>query len=88
MTARWAFNASPMLRDFTTRVKVFTIEHNRGHHRDVATPVDPASSRMGESIYRFVQREMPGALVRAWGLERDRLARGGHGVDGVLCRQR
>lgn len=43
---------------------------------------------MGESIYRFVQREMPGALVRAWGLERDRLARGGHGVDGVLCRQR
>ena len=56
----------------------FTIEHNRGHHRDVATPVDPASSRMGESIYRFVLREMPGALVRAWGLERDRLARDGH----------
>ena len=60
----------------------FTIEHNRGHHRDVATPPDPASSRMGESIYRFVLREMPGALVRAWGLERDRLARDGHGVEG------
>ena len=57
----------------------FTEEHNRGHHRDVATPVDPASSRMGESIYRFVLREMPGALVRAWGLERDRLARSGRG---------
>jgi alkane 1-monooxygenase len=55
----------------------FTVEHNRGHHRDVATPVDPASSRMGESIYRFVLREMPGALVRAWGLERERLARTG-----------
>ena len=58
----------------------FTVEHNRGHHRDVATPVDPASSRMGESIYRFVLREMPGALVRAWGLERDRLGRTGKGV--------
>ncbi|MBC7918977.1 MAG: alkane 1-monooxygenase [Rhodoferax sp.] len=51
----------------------FFIEHNRGHHRDVATPADPASSRMGESIYRFVLREMPGAFVRAWTLERDRL---------------
>jgi alkane 1-monooxygenase len=58
----------------------FTVEHNRGHHRDVATPIDPASSRMGESIYRFVLREMPGALVRAWGLERERLARAGKPV--------
>jgi len=55
----------------------FFIEHNRGHHRDVATPADPASSRMGESIYRFVLREMPGAAVRAWVLERDRLRAAG-----------
>lgn len=51
----------------------FTIEHNRGHHRDVATPEDPASSRMGESIWRFVLREMPGAWARAWRLERARM---------------
>jgi len=51
----------------------FTIEHNRGHHRDVATPLDPASSRMGESIWHFVWREMPGAWRRAWALERARL---------------
>jgi alkane 1-monooxygenase len=51
----------------------FTIEHNRGHHRDVATPKDPASSRMGESIWRFVLREMPGAFRRAWVLEKDRM---------------
>ncbi len=51
----------------------FYIEHNRGHHRDVATPADPASSRMGESIYRFVLREMPGAFQRAWQLETYRL---------------
>ena len=51
----------------------FTVEHNRGHHRDVATPGDSASSRMGESIWRFVLREMPGAFSRAWRLERERL---------------
>ncbi|MEB0136986.1 alkane 1-monooxygenase [Actimicrobium sp. CCC2.4] len=51
----------------------FTVEHNRGHHRDVATPNDPASSRMGESIWRFVLREMPGAFSRAWTLEKARL---------------
>lgn len=57
----------------------FYIEHNRGHHRDVATPADPASSRMGESIYRFVLREMPGGFARAWQLEKERLARCGKG---------
>ena len=51
----------------------FYVEHNRGHHRDVATPADPASSRMGESIYRFTLREMPGAWWRAWALEKQRL---------------
>lgn len=51
----------------------FSIEHNRGHHRHVSTPEDPASARLGESIYRFVLREMPGAFWRAWRLEADRL---------------
>ncbi len=58
----------------------FFIEHNRGHHRDVATPADPASSRMGESIYRFVLREMPGAAKRAWVLECNRLRAAGQPV--------
>ncbi|MDC8770711.1 alkane 1-monooxygenase [Roseateles albus] len=57
----------------TTAYGHFYIEHNRGHHRDVATPLDPASSRMGESIYSFVLREMPGAFKRAWTLESERL---------------
>lgn len=55
----------------------FNIEHNRGHHRDVATPEDPASSRLGESYYRFMRREIPGAFRRGWGLECGRLARKG-----------
>ncbi|RTL26199.1 MAG: alkane 1-monooxygenase [Burkholderiales bacterium] len=53
----------------------FSIEHNRGHHRHVATPEDPASSKMGESIYRFMFRELPGAFFRAWDLETERLDR-------------
>ncbi|GAA4416768.1 alkane 1-monooxygenase [Quisquiliibacterium transsilvanicum] len=58
----------------------FCVEHNRGHHRHVATPEDPASARMGESIYRFALREVPGAMRRAWALERARLARAGRSV--------
>ena len=55
----------------------FCIEHNRGHHKDVATPEDPASSRMGESIYKFVWREIPGAFKRGWAVEKERLQRPG-----------
>lgn len=28
----------------------FFIEHNRGHHKHVATPLDPASARLGECV--------------------------------------
>ena len=58
----------------------FTVEHGRGHHRWVATPEDHASARMGESIYRFALRELPGGVKRAWALERERLHSAGHSV--------
>jgi alkane 1-monooxygenase len=58
----------------------FVIEHNRGHHTQVATPEDPATSRMGEGIYTFSRREMIGALRRGWRLEADRLERAGKPV--------
>ncbi len=53
----------------------FNIEHNKGHHKDVATKEDPASSKMGENIYKFALRELPGAAVRGWTLEAERLKR-------------
>jgi alkane 1-monooxygenase len=53
----------------------FTIDHNLGHHRNVSTPGDPASARMGESIYKFARREIPGAFREAWQIELDRLRR-------------
>lgn len=53
----------------------FYIEHNRGHHVRVATPDDPASSRVGESFYRFWPRTVFGSLRNAWRLEKCRYAR-------------
>ncbi|NNK31708.1 MAG: alkane 1-monooxygenase [Xanthomonadales bacterium] len=58
----------------------FTMEHNAGHHAQVATPEDSASSRFGESIYRFALREIPGGMRRGWRLERERLERQGSGA--------
>jgi alkane 1-monooxygenase len=57
----------------------FTMEHNVGHHAEVATPEDSASARFGESIYRFALREIPGGLRRGWRLEGERLRRRGCG---------
>jgi alkane 1-monooxygenase len=53
----------------------FYIEHNRGHHVRVATPEDPASSRVGESFYAFWPRTVSGSLRSAWNLEKKRYAR-------------
>ncbi|MFC6286972.1 fatty acid desaturase [Nocardioides sp. GCM10027113] len=53
----------------------FYIEHNRGHHVRVATPEDPASSRVGESFYEFWPRTVRGSLTSAWRLEKRRYAR-------------
>lgn len=58
----------------------FCVEHNRGHHVLVATPDDPASSRMGESIYAFTLREIPGTFQRGWELEKSRLQKQGKGT--------
>lgn len=55
----------------------FFVEHNWGHHKRVATREDPASSRMGESYYRYWPRTVVGSLRSAWGIERTRLRRKG-----------
>jgi alkane 1-monooxygenase len=53
----------------------FFIEHNRGHHVRVATPEDPASSRLGESFWAFLPRTVAGSLRSAWKIESARLDR-------------
>ena len=55
----------------------FFIEHNRGHHVRVATPEDPASSRLGETFWAFLPRTVIGSVRNSWRLERTRLRRMG-----------
>jgi len=44
----------------------FFIEHNKGHHKRVSTPEDPASARYGESVYAFYIRSMVLSYFSAW----------------------
>ncbi|MGW5770601.1 alkane 1-monooxygenase [Streptomyces longwoodensis] len=53
----------------------FYVEHNHGHHVRVATREDPASSRLGESVWAFLPRTVVGSLRSAWRLEARRLGR-------------
>ena len=46
----------------------FTTEHNRTHHKHVATTADPATARYGESVWWFVARTVPGQFLDAWRL--------------------
>lgn len=55
----------------------FFIEHNRGHHKNVATPLDPATARYGELLYTFWFRSIWGNWRNAWALERERLTMSG-----------
>ena len=41
----------------------FCVEHVFGHHKHVSTPHDPATSRLGESVYPFVIRSVVGGLL-------------------------
>ena len=51
----------------------FIIEHNRGHHKNVATDKDPASAKYGEILYFFWIRSSIGSYIDAWKLENNRL---------------
>jgi alkane 1-monooxygenase len=55
----------------------FIIEHNRGHHKNVSTELDPASARKGQTLYAFWWQSVTGAYRNAWKLEAQRLARSG-----------
>lgn len=48
----------------------FYIEHNKGHHRHVATEEDSATARLGENLYFFIFRSMWGCLKSAYKLDK------------------
>jgi len=49
------------------------VEHLRGHHRHVSTPVDPATAKRGQTFYSFWLQSVIGTWRSAWGIERERL---------------
>ena len=53
----------------------FFIEHNRGHHKNVATEADPATARKNEMVFTFWLRSYVGSWLHAWVLEAERLRR-------------
>lgn len=63
----------------TTLYMHFFIEHNRGHHKNVSTDEDPASSRYGETVYAFYFRTISGSWLSAWHLEAERLKKAQQG---------
>jgi alkane 1-monooxygenase len=46
-----------------------------GHHRRGATAEDPATARLGESLYAFLPRTIAGQFREAWTFEAQRLRR-------------
>ncbi len=55
----------------------FAIEHVHGHHRNVATDLDPATARRGEYVLKFFLRSTSGQIRRAFAFEANRLKRRG-----------
>lgn len=53
----------------------FYIEHNRGHHKNVGTHEDPASSRLNESLYAFWIRSIVYSWISAWKIEFNRMTK-------------
>jgi alkane 1-monooxygenase len=53
----------------------FGIEHVVGHHARVSTPSDPATSRLGEGLYRFLPRTIMGSLASVFAFESLRLTK-------------
>jgi len=64
----------------------FRIAHVYGHHRRGATAEDPATARVGESLYAFLCRTVVGQYREAWTFERQRLQRIGRRVIGARNR--
>lgn len=51
----------------------FFTEHNKGHHKRVATPEDPSSARYGEMLYLFYFRTIFFSYLSAWHIANEEL---------------
>ena len=55
----------------------FFIQHVRSHHKHVATPQDPSTARLGESLFYFFWRAIPEGYKEVWDYEQARLKQQG-----------
>ena len=53
----------------------FFIEHNYGHHKNVATPDDPASAKKNQNLYSFWATSVIGQYIGAWKIQSEMLKR-------------
>ncbi|MCX6331010.1 MAG: alkane 1-monooxygenase [Bacteroidetes bacterium] len=51
----------------------FFIEHNKGHHKNVATPNDPSTAKYKQSVYAFWVQTVIGTYVSAWEISNEAL---------------
>ena len=62
----------------STQYAHFFVEHNHGHHRYVATPLDPATARKGQSVYAFWIQSLFGSYRSAWRIQLNTLKKRNH----------
>ena len=55
----------------------FFIEHNKGHHKNVATPKDPSSAHLNEPIYLFYFRTVVFSYLSAWKISSEEMKKQG-----------
>ena len=51
----------------------FWIQHTQGHHKNVATPIDPASAAQGQDVYSFSVKSIFYSFVDGWNIEARRV---------------
>jgi len=56
----------------------FFIEHNKGHHKHVATASDPSTAKYNQSLYAFWQQTLIGTYKSAWKIAGEEAAKKGH----------
>ncbi len=61
----------------------FFTEHNKGHHKRVATPEDPSSARYGEMIYTFWFRTVIMGYLSAWHIANEECLKRGRSKFGL-----
>lgn len=58
----------------------FFIEHNKGHHKNVATPLDPATAPINEPIYSFYLRSIWHSYLSAWHIANTEMVKKGRPI--------